>query len=94
MRASGLYRVDQIRPVNELRMRARWKLGQILADVDRGHGPGRGKKVMSPSSSFRLRACELAEINPRFENSEARIVYAHSRELGPGRCTHPPRRQI
>jgi hypothetical protein len=44
MNASGLYTADQIRNVNELRMRARWKLGQLLAPVERGQtiGPGRG----------------------------------------------------
>jgi N6-adenosine-specific RNA methylase IME4 len=53
MRASGLYRIDEIRPVNELRMRARWKLGQLLAEIERGHGPGRGKKMLSSLTSFR-----------------------------------------
>jgi hypothetical protein len=43
MNASGLHTADQIRNVNELRMRARWKLGQLLARVERGSGPGRGK---------------------------------------------------
>jgi hypothetical protein len=38
MNASGIYTADQIREVNELRMRARWKLGQLLARVERGQG--------------------------------------------------------
>jgi len=36
MRDSG--RIEEIRPVNELRMRARWKLGQLLAAVERRQG--------------------------------------------------------
>jgi hypothetical protein len=52
MRASGLYRVDQIRPVNELRMRARWKLGQILADVDSRAWTGTREKGYEPLIIF------------------------------------------
>ena len=47
MRRSGLYSTAEIRPVNETRMWARWKLGRALAQVERGIGPGRGKKVSS-----------------------------------------------
>jgi N6-adenosine-specific RNA methylase IME4 len=38
MRDSALYSTEDIRPINETRMRARWKLGRALADVDRGQG--------------------------------------------------------
>ena len=34
------------------RMWAFWKLGRLLAKVERGHGPGRGKKIPTPSESF------------------------------------------
>jgi hypothetical protein len=47
------YSVEDMRPINELRMVARWKLGRALAKVERGKpGP---KDVMSNSShpSFR-----------------------------------------
>ena len=46
MRKSGLYALDKIRPLNEARMLARWRLGQMLAQIERkaGPGPGRGKK--------------------------------------------------
>jgi hypothetical protein len=54
MTESGLYTADQIRQVNELRMRARWRLGILLAQVERGGaGPGRGKKVYLKGTSFR-----------------------------------------
>lgn len=42
----------QIRPINEARMTARWKLGQALSKVERGAGPGRGKKKASKVQSF------------------------------------------
>ncbi len=35
MRAAGLYDTAEIRPVNEMRMRARWKLGRALANEER-----------------------------------------------------------
>jgi|GEM_PF-1282477 len=45
MHDCGLYSVEDMRPVNEVRMLARWKLGQALAKVERTHvaGPGRGR---------------------------------------------------
>jgi hypothetical protein len=43
MHATGLYTPDQIRPINELRMRARWKLGQLLARLDKTSKGGRPK---------------------------------------------------
>jgi hypothetical protein len=64
MRDSGLFTDDEIRPINETRMRARWKLGRALADVDRGHGPGRGKKMLSASTSFRA---FLNSLNPKLD---------------------------
>jgi hypothetical protein len=39
-----LYLRLEIREVVEARMRARWRLGQLLVKIDRGHGPGRGKR--------------------------------------------------
>ena len=46
------YRNEGIRPVNEMKMRARWKLGRALAEVERGAGPGRGKKTDAARPSF------------------------------------------
>ena len=36
-------------PIN---VRARWKLGRVLAKMERGHGPGRGKKKVPNDPSF------------------------------------------
>jgi hypothetical protein len=52
MRRANLFETESIRPVNESRMRARWKLGQLLAIFERGTGPGRGKKVSHDAKSF------------------------------------------
>jgi len=38
MRESGLYTKDQVRVINETRMWAFWKLGKLLAKVERGRG--------------------------------------------------------
>ncbi len=38
MRQAGLYSTEEIRPVNETKMRARWMLGKALAKVERGQG--------------------------------------------------------
>jgi hypothetical protein len=59
MRDSGLYTSDQVRQVNELRMRARWRLGQLLAAIERAPGPGRGKKMLTVSTSFRALLAKL-----------------------------------
>jgi hypothetical protein len=55
MQTAGLYRTDEIRPVNEARMRARWKLGKLLAKEERASGPGRGKKISNNEKSFLVR---------------------------------------
>lgn len=38
MRKAGLYSTAEIRPVNEARILARWRLGQLLAEVGRAQG--------------------------------------------------------
>jgi hypothetical protein len=53
MHDCGLYSIEDMRPINETRMLARWKLGRALAMVERAAGPGRGKKVLTGSTSFR-----------------------------------------
>jgi N6-adenosine-specific RNA methylase IME4 len=54
MHDCGLYSVEDMRPINETRMRARWKLGRALAEVQRDSGPGRGniEKKLSGFTSF------------------------------------------
>jgi hypothetical protein len=41
MRQTGLFRDDEVRAVNEGKLRARWKLGGLLAKVERGGGRGK-----------------------------------------------------
>jgi N6-adenosine-specific RNA methylase IME4 len=54
MHDCGLYSIEDMRPINEARMRARWKLGRALKAVERTAGPGRGKveKTLSGFTSF------------------------------------------
>jgi len=47
MKSSGLWDIEEIRPVNETRMRARWKLGRLLSEAARGK-PFPGSATMSP----------------------------------------------
>jgi hypothetical protein len=58
MRESGLYDPEEIRPLNETRMQARWKLGGLLAKVDRATAPGKGKMASVGLTSL-LRSLEL-----------------------------------
>jgi N6-adenosine-specific RNA methylase IME4 len=53
MKSAGFYCIEEIRPVHEARMRARWKLGKALAKQERGAGPGRGKGVNPVNTFFR-----------------------------------------
>jgi len=59
MHDCGLYGIEDMRPVNELRMRARWKLGKALAKLYRAAGPGREKKMSADKTSFRAFLTEL-----------------------------------
>src|SRR5258706_15059270 len=53
MHDCGLYSIEDMRPINETRMKARWKLGALLAETARQPGPGRGKeKKLSGFTSF------------------------------------------
>jgi hypothetical protein len=52
MRESGLYDPEQIRPLNETRMQARWKLGGLLARVPRATHPGKGKVALTGLTSL------------------------------------------
>jgi hypothetical protein len=42
----------EIRPVNEMRMRARWKLGRALKAVKRAKHPGKGKLALASLTSL------------------------------------------
>jgi hypothetical protein len=47
MRASGIYTPDEIREANELCCRARWRLGQLLAEITRAQGTRTDLKATS-----------------------------------------------
>jgi len=53
MRRSGKATGDQCYAVASSRIKAEWNGGQMLTEVDRDHGPGRGhKKVSQRANSF------------------------------------------
>jgi N6-adenosine-specific RNA methylase IME4 len=56
MRATGMYQPEQVREANEGKIKARWKLGRLLSQIEKGTGPGRGKKVSHGEKSFSLMA--------------------------------------
>ena len=74
MRESGLFSRDQIRVVNETRMWAVWKLGRLLAAIERKQTPGtgrghKGEKSMSRTgTSFRD---FLAALDPPLDKNRA-----------------------
>ncbi len=80
MKETGLYDIDEIRPVNEIRMWARWKLGAALAKMERGTGPGRGKKVLTDLTSFRAYIKKLG-ITPPTSMQAQRIATLPENEL-------------
>jgi hypothetical protein len=49
--SGGLYSIEDMRPINETRMRARWKLGRALALVERAP-EGRPSNTVKPVNSF------------------------------------------
>jgi N6-adenosine-specific RNA methylase IME4 len=52
MKATGLFKPEQIREANEGKLWARWKLGRLLAKVERGRPGGRASTTTGRKSSF------------------------------------------
>lgn len=85
--------VEKIRPVNELRMDARRKLGAALAVAERGKAPGKGKMISQAAKSFfgllkslglqKDRAAEVQRIAvmPASEYERAKVVAREAGEL-------------
>lgn len=53
LRAAGLWAMDKIRPVNEMRIKARWKLGQLLALEGRAQGARTDLTLSGDPTKFR-----------------------------------------
>jgi N6-adenosine-specific RNA methylase IME4 len=51
-RSAGLFRPEEELEFRLGRFIARWRLGEALASIERGAGPGRGKKGFDSSKSF------------------------------------------
>jgi hypothetical protein len=91
MHDCGLYSIEDMRPVNEMRMTARWKLGKALKAIGRGHGPGRGKKNHTDSDSFKallkdlglqFTTAQAAERIGTLPEKELRSAFAEWKERG------------
>ena len=74
MESAGLFSIEDRRPVNEARIRARAKLGRLLEHVARGHGPGRGKKNAQSRQSFLAYLRELGLERKRADEIQQRVA--------------------
>ena len=81
---AGLYRTEEIRPVNEMRMQARWKLGRALAKVVRGAGPGRGKQKVFPDETSCRKILKSVGLLPKVAMEAQRIGMLPDTELKAG----------
>jgi N6-adenosine-specific RNA methylase IME4 len=52
MRQTGLFKSEEIRVANDGKLRARWRLGQLLAKVERAKAPGKGKMASASLTSL------------------------------------------
>jgi hypothetical protein len=71
MRASGKFTVDQMRIINETRMHAVWKLGRLLAKVERKVGRP-SEKSSRPGMIFKAFLAKL-DLNKNRAQERARI---------------------
>ncbi len=78
------YRNEGIRPVNEMKMRARWKLGRALAVVERGQGTGKKTDLTSdagreffaqlPSAESLMPRLDAAQIKGLLESKDSEAL--------------------
>src|SRR5262249_45999748 len=69
-RAGYRKNTEAMRPTNEARFEARWKLGRLLAKLERAQGPGRGKKMSRAGTSFRTYLAGIALDKNRANEAE------------------------
>jgi hypothetical protein len=69
-------------PVDEARMRARWKLGQLLTKEERGRAPGKGKMISTAAKSFLIR---LKNWGARKRHCHGGPAHRHTAACRPGR---------
>jgi hypothetical protein len=89
MHDCGLYSIEDMRPVNEMRMTARWKLGRALAKIERASTGPAGKRVRLSSLTQLLESLGLtkqtandAEHIGTLPEKELRSAFAEWRERG------------
>ncbi len=56
MRDIGLYDTEEVRPLNEIRMLARWKLGRALKEIDRTQGKRTDLTLLQGETKLGFRA--------------------------------------
>jgi hypothetical protein len=62
-------------------MLARWKLGRVLKTLERGHGPGRGKKMSRTETSFRTYLKDVLHLDKSRAVEAQRIGAMPDKEL-------------
>jgi hypothetical protein len=97
--STGGYRgnTEALRPANELRFEARWKLGQLLAKVERDREGGRPSENRPGSGQFRAYLREIGLNKNRANECEraAGGTYVPSRDTGSKpRCPGPRQRRM
>lgn len=77
MQDSGLYTPDEIRVINEFRMRARWRLGVLLAKMERHQG----KKTISPTGKKLMDELKRIGLDKNVAQEAQRIATLPPKEL-------------
>jgi hypothetical protein len=78
---------EAMRPANEMRFEARWRLGRMLAKVERQQiiGPGRGNKTVSRAGTSFLAYLKHVGLNKNRANECERIGAMERQRVGGGR---------
>jgi hypothetical protein len=90
MRDAGLYDTTEIRPVNETPIRARWKLGQALAEIERKQGQrtsSTGLTKLLERLGQTAQTAMLAQRIGTLPETELTKALARSRELERGKVS-------
>jgi N6-adenosine-specific RNA methylase IME4 len=79
-RRAGRFRPEETLEFRLSRFMARWRLGEALAPMERGTGPGRGKKDVSALTSFRALLAEI-RVDPDSAMNAQRVACLPQPEL-------------
>ena len=79
-RRAGLFRPEETLEFRLGRFVARWRLGEALVPMERGTGPGRGKKDVTALTSFRT-LLEQIKVDPQSALEAQRVACLPQSEL-------------